>query len=62
MVLQSQKTGCVWKTLLANPVTTDEQFNILPNSTNAVESHNRLSELSKPEILYAAMLTQHNYY
>ena len=36
---------------------TDEQFNVLPNSTNAVESHNRLSKLSQPEILNAAMLT-----
>lgn len=36
---------------------TDEQFTNLPNSTNAVESHNRLSKISKPEILHAAMLT-----
>lgn len=36
---------------------TDEQFQNIPNSTNAVESHNRLSKLSKPEILCAALLT-----
>ena len=36
---------------------TNEQFKTLPNSTNAVESHNRLSKTPKPEILSAAMLT-----
>ena len=36
---------------------TDEQFQNIPNSTNTVESHNRLSKLSKPEILCTAMLT-----
>ena len=36
---------------------TDERFQNIPNSTNAVESHNRLSKLSKPEVLCAALLT-----
>jgi len=36
---------------------TDEHFQSIPNSTNAVESHNRLSKLSRPEILCAALLT-----
>ena len=36
---------------------TDEKFQNIPNSTNAVESHNRLSKLSKPEVLCAALLT-----
>jgi len=36
---------------------TNEEFETLPSSTNAVESHNRLSKISKPEILKAAMLT-----
>ena len=36
---------------------TEEQFQNIPTSTNAVESHNRLSKLSKPEVLCAALLT-----
>lgn len=35
----------------------DEQFQNIPNSTNAVESHNCLSKLSKLEIHCAALLT-----
>ena len=35
----------------------EEQFRTLPTSTNAVESHNRLSKADKPEILRVAMLT-----
>lgn len=31
-----------------------EQFNSLPNSTNAVESHNRLSKGITPDILHVA--------
>ena len=34
-----------------------ERFNALPSSTNAVESHNRLSKKQHPEILKVAMLT-----
>ena len=34
-----------------------DQFIKLPTSTNAVESHNRLSKVQKPEILRVAMLT-----
>lgn len=36
---------------------TDEEFKTLPSSTNAVESHNRLSKISKLEILNSAILT-----
>ena len=36
---------------------TKEQFTALPNTTNAVESHNRLSKTTHPEILKVAMLT-----
>ena len=35
----------------------EEQFMHLPSTTNAVESHNRLSKMSNPEILRVAMLT-----
>ncbi len=35
----------------------EEQFLKLPKTTNAVESHNRLSKVDKPEILRIAMLT-----
>lgn len=35
----------------------EENFNKLPTSTNAVESHNRLSKANKPEIIRVAMLT-----
>ena len=35
----------------------EEQFLKLPKTTNAVESHNRLSKVGKPEILRVAMLT-----
>ena len=35
----------------------EEQFCNLPMTTNAVESHNRLSKIDKPEILRVAMLT-----
>ena len=35
----------------------EEQFQELPSTTNAVESHNRLSKTGKPEILRVAMLT-----
>ena len=34
-----------------------EDFLRLPTSTNAVESHNRLSKVDRPEILRVAMLT-----
>ena len=35
----------------------EEEFRKLPTSTNAVESHNRLSKANQPEILKVAMLT-----
>ena len=35
----------------------EEEFKRLPTSTNAVESHNRLSKIDKPEILCVALLT-----
>ena len=35
----------------------EEQFRKLPTTTNAVESHNRLSKTEYPEILRAAMLS-----
>ena len=35
----------------------EEHFQKLPSTTNAVESHNRLSKIGKPEILRVAMLT-----
>lgn len=35
----------------------EEQFHKLPSTTNAVESHIRLSKTGKPEILRVAMLT-----
>jgi hypothetical protein len=35
----------------------EERFRSLPNTTNAVESHNRLSKVDRPEILRIAMLT-----
>ena len=34
-----------------------EEFNDLPTSTNAVESHNQLSKNNQPEILGLALLT-----
>ena len=36
---------------------TQEQFKQLPTTTNAVESHNRLSKSGHPEILRIAMLS-----
>ena len=38
-------------------VMSEQQFQSLPNTTNAVESHNRLSKADQPEILKIAMLT-----
>lgn len=35
----------------------EEEFQQLPSTTNAVESHNRLSKTGKPEMLRVAMLT-----
>ena len=35
----------------------EEQFRKLPTTTNAVESHNRLSKTEYPEILRVAMLS-----
>ena len=35
----------------------EEQFKKLPKTTNAVESHNRLSKVGQPEILRVAMFT-----
>lgn len=35
----------------------EEEFKSLPTSTNAVESHNQLSKVDKPEILSVALLT-----
>ena len=35
----------------------EEEFTSLPTSTNAVESHNRLSKHNKAEILCVALLT-----
>ena len=37
----------------------EEEFKRLPTSTNAAESHNRLSKIDKPEILCVALLTTH---
>ena len=38
-------------------VMSEQQFQSLPNTTNAVESHNRLSKADQPEMLKIAMLT-----
>lgn len=42
--------------MLCDCCSTNEEFQLIPNTTNAVESHNRVSKGSRPDILKVALM------